>query len=196
MTASSDSAPLDMAEGLERLMGDHALYLQMLRRFRKTYLDCAPRLRQLVADGDWDGAARLAHTLQGAAGMIAAHRVFDLATMVEAACANQMAPFVLGQLEQALALLMPAIDTLVERPASLEPSVSPGTPTATAQPGRKLLVQLACLLEEGDGAAIDVLEESGGELAASLGKATYEDVAAAVHRFDFEGALEILSARL
>jgi two-component system sensor histidine kinase/response regulator len=185
-----------MSEGLERLMGDHALYLQMLRRFRKTYQDCTPRLRRLLDAGDWDGAARLAHTLQGAAGMIAARRVFQLGTMVEAACANRVAPSVLGQLEQELALLLPAIDTLVERPAALAPAAAPGTPSVASPPGRKLLVQLACLLEEGDGAAIDVLEESGAELAASLGHEIYEKVAAAAHQFDFEGALEILSASL
>ena len=56
-----------------------------------------------------------------------------------------------------------------------------------------MLVQhLARLLEEGDGAAIDVLERSASVLAAGLGMEVFQEVTEAAHQFDFEGALAVL----
>ena len=59
-----------------------------------------------------------------------------------------------------------------------------------------LLHKLAFLLNEGDGAAIDLVEGHAGLLASALGVTAYEAVAAAAHAFDFETALDALySAR-
>ena len=55
-----------------------------------------------------------------------------------------------------------------------------------------LVKHLARLLEEGDGAAIDVLEQSASVLAAGLGEEAFQEVTAAAHQFDFEAALAIL----
>ena len=43
-----------------------------------------------------------------------------------------------------------------------------------------------------DGAAIDILENSASLLAASLGVHVYQEVAAAAHEFDYDGALAAL----
>jgi two-component system sensor histidine kinase/response regulator len=76
----------------------------------------------------------------------------------------------LVQLEQALRSLVAIIDgvldgdphgMLVEQTAATQPSHLPET--------RMLLLHLARLLDEGDGTAIDVLEQSATVLAASLG---------------------------
>ena len=48
----------------------------------------------------------------------------------------------------------------------------------------------------GDGAAIDVLEQSASPLAARLGVERYQRVAAAAHQFDFEAALAALTPHL
>ena len=55
-----------------------------------------------------------------------------------------------------------------------------------------LVKHLARLLEEGDGAAIDVLEQSASVLAAGLGEEAFQEVTEAAHQFDFEAALAIL----
>jgi two-component system sensor histidine kinase/response regulator len=59
-----------------------------------------------------------------------------------------------------------------------------------------LLLHLARLLDEGDGAAIDVLEQSATVLAASLGVEVFQEVTEAAHQFDFEAALATLQAAL
>ena len=68
------------------------------------------------------------------------------------------------------------------------------TPGRAPPETRMLVLHLARLLEEGDGAAIDVLEQSATVLAASLGVAVFQEVTEAAHQFDFEAALAVLQA--
>ena len=104
------------------------------------------------------------------------------------------------QLEQALRALMVAIDAELEAAQTGAPmqSAAPvvaaaSATTAGGPPETGMLVQhLARLLEEGDGAAIDVLERSASVLAAGLGVEVFQEVTEAAHQFDFEGALAVL----
>ena len=189
------TAILQVETGLQQLMGDRALYLQILHRFRQRYHDAADRVREALAAGDAAEALRIAHTLKGAAGMIGAQQVYVLAAALESACAVPTPPddghaVPLVRLEQALRSLLMMVDNVLES-ADLPPA-----PAAVAEPhppSTRMLVQhLARLLEEGDGAAIDVLEQSATVLAAGLGVAVFQEVTAAAHQFDFEAALAAL----
>jgi HPt (histidine-containing phosphotransfer) domain-containing protein len=203
MTSPSDAgfpAPpgnghiLFVEEGLERLMGDRALYLQMLRRFRQTYQDSVAWLRQAQADGDQERLLRKVHTLKGAAGMIGAQQVYRHAEAMERACATPGAPCgnALDQLAPALHSVLGMIESILDGMDPTPDTAEPPAPPASAQ----LLVQhLSRLLEDGDGAAIDVLEQSASVLAASLGVAVFQEVTAAAHEFDFEAAREALATR-
>lgn len=198
---------LQVETGLQQLMGDRALYLQILRRFRQRYHDSANQARIELGTGDAAGARHIFHTLKGAAGMIGAQQVYLLATTLESACAEPSESCLgpLAQLEQALRALMAAIDTeltaddRVQREQQQQQNQQ-GQQSQSAAPGgpppatRMLVLHLARLLEEGDGAAIDVLEQSATVLAASLGVAVYQEVAEAAHQFDFEAALAVLQA--
>ena len=203
MTLSSTPAPPVHAEGhilqveigLQQLMGDRALYLQILRRFRQRYQDSANQARNELTAGDASGAHRIIHTLKGAAGMIGARQVYLLAANLEPACLGPAALCMgpLAQLEHALRCLMGTIDAELDAADEQPPAES----AAAGQhpPETRMLVQhLARLLEEGDGAAIDVLEHSATVLAASLGVAVFQEVTEAAHQFDFEAALTVLQA--
>lgn len=211
MIISSTAAPiraeghiLQVATGLQQLMGDRALYLQILRRFRQRYHDSANQARIELLAGDAAGARHIFHTLKGAAGMIGAQQVYLLATALESTCAGPSESCLgpLAQLEQALRALLAAIDTELnaddhaqreqQQPQGGQaPAPAPGGPPPAT---RMLVLHLARLLEEGDGAAIDVLEQSATVLAASLGVAVFQEVAEAAHQFDFEAALAVLQA--
>ncbi|OEZ99962.1 Hpt domain-containing protein [Duganella sp. HH101] len=175
----ADAEVLDQAGGLQQLMGDQVLYVQILRRFRQRYAGAAAETRAALAGGDSDGALRIVHTLKGAAGMLGAQQLQQVAAQLEAAsCALPLAP-----LEQALQRLLCAIDQLLSQADGAAAAPAP----AAAQP---MLVQhLARLLEDGDGAAIDVLEQSAAALTASLGAEVFEEVTAAAQQFDFDAAL-------
>ncbi|MBV6325493.1 Hpt domain-containing protein [Duganella violaceipulchra] len=185
MNAPAD-AVLDVASGLQQLMGDYALYLNILRRFQQRYHAAAAEVGAALAAGERAGATRIVHTVKGAAGMIGARQVQQLAAVLEAAgCAAPLAP-----LEQALARLMEAIAALL----AAAPAAASPAPPAAAPDARLLLQRLARLLEEGDGAAIDVLEQSATLLAGALGVARFAQVTSAAHQFDFETALAQLRA--
>jgi two-component system sensor histidine kinase/response regulator len=186
---------LYVEEGLERLMGDRALYLQMLRRFRKTYLDCAARLRAALDAGELEQLQRLVHTLKGAAGMIGAQQVYRHALALEEACGSPdgVCGAALAQLGPALHSVLGMIESILDG-MDPTPAPEPLTPAAPPASAQLLVQQLARLLEDGDGAAIDLLERSASVLAAGMGVAVFQEVAAAAHQFDFEAALAALAA--
>jgi len=198
MNASIDASRshiLHVEDGLERLMGDRALYLQLLRRFRQDYHDAATRIRQSLQGDDAEAGRRLAHTLKGAAGMIGAQQAQAYALALEISCRAPGAPCMesLARLEQAMTTLSGMIDNVLAGSPAVTAPAAPVTPQPSAQ---ILIHQLARLLDEGNGAAIDVLEQSASVLAASLGVAVFQEVAAAAHQFDFEAALEALAPKL
>ena len=185
---------LYVEEGLERLMGDRALYLQLLRRFRQTYRDAAARLKQALADGDLATLQRLVHTLKGAAGMIGAQQVYRQAQAVEEVCAapDGLCGAALDHLASALHSVLGMIESILDGMDPTPDTAAPAAPPPSAQ----LLVQhLTRLLEDGNGAAIDLLEQSASVLAASLGVAVFQEVTAAAHQFDFEAALDVLATQ-
>lgn len=180
---------IDMADGIDRIMGNRELYARMLKRFRSDYAHGALPIGVALADGDAVLAHRLAHTLKGAAGMIGAHRLHQHASALElairtdppaqqAALAALAAPFdqVLQLLDQVLA--GGAFDGLVL-----------DTPQRTLMQDPVLLARLVQLLIDADGAAVDLLEESGASLRVILGEARLARVTKAVNDFDFDGAL-------
>lgn len=205
MTPTSPPVPveghvLQVETGLQQLMGDRELYLQILRRFRQRYPDSGCEARNALANGEPGHAQRIIHTLKGAAGMIGAQQVYLLAAQLEPLCAGPAPAWsaLLAQLELALRALIAAIDDLLDGdPQQRLALPAAGDSASTHLPEtRMLLLHLARLLDEGDGAAIDVLEQSATVLAASLGVEVFQEVTEAAHQFDFEAALATLQAAM
>jgi HPt (histidine-containing phosphotransfer) domain-containing protein len=193
---SIDSAPqyadiIDVADGIDRLMGNRDLYARMIERFRSDYRDGVAPVRAALAAGDRTLAHRRIHTLKGSSGMIGAHRLHQAACALEVAirtdpgaeqaCLADMVP----EFDKVLA----GLDRLLAGAVVAQPR--PVLPRALLQDSA-LLAQLVDLLLAGDGAAVDLLEESGASLKVILGDARLAQVAAAVNEFDFEGALRAL----
>lgn len=206
---------LNTSEGLERLMGDDGLYRQVLLRFRKDYGQAVAQVRALLANGAQKAAQRKLHSMKGAAGMLGAQELHRLAGAAEAELAasgaasggaSGAAPSAAAH--AALDVLQAALDSLLRAIAAHVESKDAGTvdtaaaavaaASSQARPTRPadapaLIARLARLLDEGNGEAIDVLEQSATVLAASLGTAVFQEVAAAAHEFDYEAALATLA---
>lgn len=185
-----DTDVLDTGTGLQQLMGDRALYQQILQRFQQRYQDAPAQARAAQASGDTATAARIAHTLKGAAGMIGARQVARLAHALESAGNDST----LQALEAALQALLEQIDVLLrqQQPAArAAPYVASHMPTSMA-----LLQHLASLLDIGDGAAVDVVEQSAVALTQALGEAGYSALRQQVLQFDYVAALALLPAEL
>lgn len=180
---------VDVTDGIDRIMGDRELYARMLRRFRSDYAQGALPIRRALSAGDKHLAHRLAHTLKGASGMIGARPLHQQASALEQAIrtgsGDQQRE--LDVLEPELQKVLQVLDILL---TGSPPAGAPlAIPTRPLLQDAELLVQLAELLANGDGAAVDLLEESAASLKAILGASRLHEVAAAANEFDFEGAL-------
>jgi HPt (histidine-containing phosphotransfer) domain-containing protein len=71
--ALPDALPeFDLAEGLQRLMGNRALYRKLLVNFATQYLQAAADIRSALDAGDFEQAHGLVHAIKGVAGNLAA----------------------------------------------------------------------------------------------------------------------------
>ena len=81
--AIETSPPLDTRVVLERCMGDSALLSTILDSFTRTLPDQVDAFAAAVAEGDRSGATLAAHTIKGAAGLVTASTLRDLANRCE-----------------------------------------------------------------------------------------------------------------
>lgn len=176
---------LDLAAGLERVMDDRALFLRVLGRFAGDYRDLAARLHAALAAGDTALARRIAHTLKGAAGMIEAARLRQLALELELAlkAGSPPPPLLVTALDGELARVLAEVDTLL---------AAPDTPAAAQAAGMDDLAGLRAMLDIGDGRALELAAQLRPSLLASLGVERVAVFDAAIWRFDFEAALALL----
>ncbi|KFI05470.1 Hpt domain-containing protein [Massilia sp. BSC265] len=181
---------LDTAAGLDRMMGDQAMYLRVLIRFRSDYADKVAHLRAALAAGDDTLAYRIAHTLKGAAAMIEARVLRVLAMEVEQLlrAGRPLDAALLDRLEAELARVMAQVESMVAGPAGGSPE-SGDMLLAEAD-----LARLHSLLDHGDSSAQDVIAKKRSGLRARLGAARMAELESAVAAFDYERALSVLGA--
>lgn len=184
-----DPPVLDVEQGLDRLMGNRRIYFLALQRFG-IYRAAASQAAALLANGDHDAASRTLHTLKGAAGLLGAVEVHALAGQAEAVLRGRgTIGTLLDDLQAALQRVDARIDSvLADHRAE---SVTAGEPS----PGAAVLLErLARLLDEGDGAATDLVARWEKEFEEAVGAATWRTIVAAMDDYDFERALAALQA--
>ena len=179
---------IDVADGIDRVMGDRRLYLRMLARFRRDYAGGATAILAALDRGDTSEAQRLAHSLKGAAGMIGASALHIGATAAEQAIRTglpRMRDYA-AALDAQFQRVYITLDVLID-------SMSAGDDAPRALlTDPALMARLAELLLNGDGAAVDLVEQSGPSLKAILGEAACGRLVEAVNDFDFARALDVL----
>ena len=74
---------VDTDAGLRRVVGNRRLYLDLLRKLASERESTPAEIREALAQGDTEKAARLAHTLRGIAGNLGAVRVHQEAGEIE-----------------------------------------------------------------------------------------------------------------
>ncbi len=75
---------IDLAQGLDRVAGKQAVYLEMLKKFLSGNRRTAEQLTQALAAGNRDEATLLVHTVKGSAGIIGAGELREHAVVLEA----------------------------------------------------------------------------------------------------------------
>lgn len=185
------AAAIDLAAGLDRVMGDRAMFLRVLARFAGDYRDLIARLQAAIDAGDAVLAQRIAHTLKGAAGMIEALPLRRLALETELALKTDgVAPATLiAALDAELTRVLVEVDRL---PVAPDAHALPAMPSTLPVDARDL-AQLRAMLDIGDGRAPELVALLRPRLLVTLGADRLDALETAVRRFDFEQALRLLA---
>lgn len=138
---STDAAPpetfsmplrgVDTEDGLRRMRGNRAAYQRALLRFHEKHANDASVISETLAHGDFDGAARLAHTLKGASGNVGAKIVFEASARLEQACRRADAPEAARQLDALMECLREVMEALAAIKST--PDTGGGAPRAPSR---------------------------------------------------------------
>jgi HPt (histidine-containing phosphotransfer) domain-containing protein len=138
-------------------------------------------------------ARRWPPAIKGASGMIEAVPLHEAAQALEQALRrgeDHLAPRI-AQLEHALGRVLRELDAAEGIAA---PPLQAERDEGRGDEHEKLAARLRALLEDGNGDAVDLVQEAAAGLTRELGEERYRRIAAAVEIFDFEGALANISA--
>ncbi len=184
---------LDQAAGLRRVMGKQHRYLAMLKGFAESQAEVPEEIRQALVAHDVQRATRLAHTLKGLAGNIAAANVAQAAGAVEKALRGPGALLANDALIGSLATQLSEQIAHIREALRDSPGDAPSSADITADAQRidELCQQLMALLSNDDGNAERLVTEHAAILRAALG-AHFVPLQAAVNAFDCELALNVL----
>jgi len=183
---------IDVGKGLATTQDNHELYRRLLRKFRDGQRDFADRFREARADSDSTAATRVAHTLKGVAGNIAATQVQERAARLEAACAEGAEPAEIdAQLNQVVTALEPVVEGLgvLDPIAAASATRSESDRAAVAE----LHARLRTLLEQDDSEALDVIEKLKPLLTGTPQSEQFALVVEQADQYDFEQALVALN---
>ncbi len=185
---------LDTAEGVRFSAESESMYLQFLEMFVESYADCNERLRQLLADEQWQQMEMLAHTLKGLAGTLGMVDLRQPAAVLERACAERHADAATEAQERVAQVITPLLTGLQQYFAAQAVAASVAATSASAQlSAPACLRQLRQLLEEGDSEALDLWQQHGHSLAGVLSPAQRQRIGSALQNFEFDSALAMLA---
>lgn len=99
---------LNLAQGLEALVGHFPKLVKMLARMANEQADVCERVTHLLASGDTVAARRAVHSLKGIAATLGLYRVSQCSLEIEAAFEQETHPD-LSALKQSIAAIFPAL---------------------------------------------------------------------------------------
>jgi len=196
----SNLSGIDSAFGLRHVAGNVALYVQLLDRFRASQRDAGNQIRADYEAGRRLEAAARAHTLRGVAGNIGARELQTLAQAVEeglslAASDRTRLAAGVSALQAAVEATMYSLDNYFATGAALGAAPAAAAPEpAMLAPGDALdaVAQLALLLAEFSGEALDYFETVRALLAGALEPQAMARLEQHLSRYEFDEARQLL----
>lgn len=187
-------AGIDVPAALRRTLDNRPLFMQMLMRFRDDHADSVGWIRRALEQNDRPLAERLAHTLKGVAGLIGATVIAEQAELLEEKINAGVGANLLTELLGQIDVEMQALQKVLSHVLPVEPPENKDAPSkgVDKEAAGNLILHLARLLSEYDGAAIELLLESEPLLIEALGGVAHQKIAHAARQFDFDAGLDAL----
>jgi len=198
--ALPDALPeFDLAEGLQRLMGNRALYRKLLSNFATQYNRAAAEISSALGAGNFEHAHGLVHAIKGVAGNLAAKGLQTQAAALEKLVkhADPISPPPADELNLACEAFLGSLGRALAAAGSLVPAAaSAATPvasTAGTLPAGLARQAAAGLREAAELGDVSGLAALCNELAAkSEAFGPYRDrVIRMADDFDFDGVLKL-----
>jgi HPt (histidine-containing phosphotransfer) domain-containing protein len=182
---------VDVERGIATMGGQVKEYQRLLQLFSDIHGQDMQRLRERRAAGDLQALQRLAHSLRGAAGSLAATAVTAAAEALETAARHRAGDDEIERHIAALdAVLTPLLAAIRADTSTVEPE--PVAPVDT-DALEKVLATLRELLAAGDLAAHDLVRAEAPLLRQALG-AKGVALLKRIEAFDYTAALALLTA--
>jgi two-component system sensor histidine kinase/response regulator len=185
LSALASVADLDVERGLQRMLGNQRLYLEMVQGYCDSQEAAFTDMLQGYRRGDLVLVERLAHTLKGLSGNIGANVVQERAGAVEALMRDQANA---QAIDTQLDALNEALQGLLKSIRAAVPEFPTYRATTDAASIQTSLQQLRQLLEEEHADSLSLFREQRDAFRQALGD-DYATLAAAVEQFNFESAL-------
>ena len=182
---------LNVADGLRRVLGRHALYRQVLQRFVASHGAGPDVLGNALQARDYATAERFAHTLRGVSGSIGSMRVPALAGALESEIRARTAPERLHEIAGELHLALRALVAGLQAALGPDEDAAPATAPVSQQECDAATRQLTAMLQDSDAAAMELLRAQGSALRTVLA-GDFDALRAAVDAYDFDTALALL----
>ena len=187
---------LDVSAGLQHLMGNEALYLQVLEKFSINQRGAISGVIEALEKGDREGAERLAHTLKGLCGSIGASALQKKAEALEKEIRSgtpaEELTGLLDETEKLLASLISGIERL-PKAADADSVVPEG---AAVTPAKDLIAVLdrlrPGLLESKPKKCKEVLREYRAMVWPESVRRDAAELESLVCRYKFQEALELI----
>jgi PAS domain S-box-containing protein len=185
---------LDIELGLQRVLGNKTLYLNILRKYVTNADTVVEEIRTALNDGDKQTAERLAHTIKGINGNIGATLLQQQAAELESLIRNNEE---LANIEPKLAAFSQMLNDMATCIKNGLPSQEPHiTKAVDMSKAPDVIKQLTDLLEADNSKAGAVIEDNLDLLRFVLGTKAFAKIDRAVKQFDLDEALEFLKERL
>ena len=187
----ADLPGVNLTAGLRCVAGNGKLYRQLLETFYRNYQTAAETISNVLKEGKFDEAKRLAHTLKGVAGNLGALQVQNAARELEQAILQPEQDYE-AQLASLTATLTPLLAALAVLPPPGPPPEGNQQTAAAPLSGKELearLQELADLLHISDTASEAVFEGLRDTLRDLQPEAT-DELEERLTNYNFKGALE------
>ncbi len=193
---------LDVRSGLRHAGGMAPLYSQLLQRFAGDFATFGKSFEVMLLAGNWDDAARHAHTLKGLAASLGANELQPRASALELAAQAHDIVGARNNLATTLDCLAPLVSALrlhygIEDIAGPQAKIgmthtSSGTADRAAAEFADWLRRLRALLQQADVEAKELWDSRGVQIEARLPSHVAHRVSLALENFDFDAALRLL----
>ena len=179
-------------EGLGRVMGNVAVYEDLLRRFVSGQTDAIRRICDELQVNDYPSAIRIAHTLKGVSANLGVKEITLLADELENALDEKKNRESLNVLFDALASKIRTVADSIESYFDNKPADNVIDTRQAGQNGTEMIRKLQSLIETSDAEALEFVSNNKESLLNALGRDIFEQVTETIRKYDFESALHVL----